>query len=165
MLNMLAPALNAVQPNNRSYPSDWKMKRVVFNYGGYHIDANQFNFQNAAPSWWGMGTSLVNDWFDRKTRKSAKISKGKIVHIFSESIPAIQAYSAAKGTGADFIWNYANAYNKHTDGYSIFNHDWDGSRVALYAGAKAGAYVYDKVVPPSVKSQLNNAFPKGVNPF
>lgn len=165
MLNMLAPGLSAVQPAHRGYPTEWKLKRVLFNYTGYHIDANDFNFQNAAPAWWGMGTSLVNDWFDRKTRKSAKISRGKIIHIFSESIPAIQAYNAAAGTGPDFVWNFANAYNKHTSGYSIFNHDWDGSRVSLYAGAKLGAWAYDKVIPANIKSSLNNAFPKGVNPF
>jgi len=103
--------------------------------------------------------------WDRKTRKSGKISRGKIVHILSEAVPAIQAHITASDATTDYIWTFANAYNKHTTGYSMQTHTWDLSRVNIYAGAKAGAWIYDKVIPSGVKRTLNNAFPKGVNPF
>jgi len=168
MLNVAAPGLRAWSPPLRSMPFEWKCAHVLRNYSGFQVATpgvhQEWNIDHAAPSWWGIAVSAINDWWDRKTRRSGKISRGKIVHVGAELVPALQAHGAASGS-AEYIWDFANAYNKHTDGYSMYTHTFDLSRVNLYTGARVAAWVYDTAVPSSFKRTLNNAFPKGVNPF
>jgi len=164
MFNASAAGIREFSPWRPSFDLGTKVYNIVLNYTGYNPATGGWQWQNAAPTWQGIGVSVVNDWFDRKTRKSSKITRGKLVHIISEGIPVIQAHLAGSGS-SDYAWNFANAYNKHTTGYQMSDHTWDAGRVNLYAGAKIGAWAYDKVVPTNFKRMLNSAFPKRVNPF
>lgn len=164
ILNMTAPALREWSPAGPVGPIDYKLQNVLRNYTGFDARQGNWVYERAAPAWASFVVTGANDWWDRKTRKSAKVSKGKLVHVLSEAVPALQAHIAASGHD-DYLWRFADVYNKRTCGYSLSSHTFDLSRVNMYAGAKAGAWIYDKVIPSGVKRTLNNAFPKGVNPF
>lgn len=164
MANILAPGAREASPWSPTAELDVKLYRVLRNYSGYDANTGRWRYEDAAPSWQGILTSVANDWFDRKTGTSAKISRGKLVHILKEALPMVQAHMDARGT-ADYAWNFYNTYNKRTTGYSMQTHTWDLDRANLYAGAKVGAWVYDKIMPTNFKRMLNSAFPKGVNPF
>lgn len=167
LLNLFAGALNpSCQHPASSFES--KLRRAFANYTGvFESYAGRWDWHwgNMAPTLQGIGVSIVNDWWDRKTRNASKISRGKIVPIIAEAIPALRAHFAARESNGDYMWTFLDHYNKYTDGYSMRTHTWDFARVEMYAGAKAASWAYDKVVPRSWRRAGNNLFPKGINPF
>jgi len=164
ILNAIGPGLNPFQPRYEAYPLEWKAKQVLRNYTGFRWDTGKIQIQEATPAWQGIGITAINDWFDRKTRKSAKISRGKIIHIISEAIPVIIAHDHASGS-PDYTYEFATKYNRMTTGYDMVDGDWDAGRLNTYVLGKLVAWGYDAIVPQSIKSGLNRAFPKNINPF
>jgi len=163
MLNVSAPALNPYHYAYRGMSGEWKMQKLISNYTSYNLGSGTVDFNAAVPTYQGIAVSMINDWFDRRTRKSAKISRGKAIHVITEAIPAIRAHYDARFS-PEYAWDFVNSYNKYTTGYSIRHHNWDIDRVKEYAILKIGAMVWDEVVPQSFKAGINRAFPKGINP-
>jgi len=168
LFNFTAPGLS-VQYRYPTMGLRDKANMLLRHYTGFYIQVApkmHWDPDSAIPSWQGMAVSAVNDWVDRKTRTSAKISRGKIVHILKEALPVLQAHydASIRYPGDSYSWVFANAYNKYTTGYSLMEHDWDGSRLTPYITAKLLAVGYDYLVPTSIKRGINRLLPKGVNP-
>jgi len=168
MLNFVGPAVGQwhyLTPTQGA-GLDTKVGQITEHYIAYNTKNRNWNADSVWPTYQGIGTSMLNDWFDRKTRKSTKISKGKIVHILTEGIPAFQAYNDAEA-GPETRWfhTFVRSYNKYTDGYDMVAHDWSPGRMKYYAWGKIAAYVSDVLVSDDLKRGINSAFPKGVNPL
>jgi len=170
LLNFLAPAANQFNPDHELVPLDIRLYNTLLNYSGFNASTRSFSWSRPIASWQGMAVSALNDWFDRITRKSSKISRGKVVHILSEFLPAVVAHIQARVPanrphGWGYGWTFYRSYNKQTTGYDFKDHTWDFANLEVYLGGKAATWVYDKVVPQSWKRTINGLFPKGINPL
>lgn len=170
VLNFLAGAANQMNPDNELVPLDQKLYNTLLNYTGFNAQGRDFSWSRPIPTWQGMAVSSLNDWFDRITRKSSKISRGKIVHVLSEFLPAIVAHIHARVPSNrphnwGYGWTFYRSYNKATTGYDFKTHTWDFANLEVYLAGKGAAWVYDKVVPVGWKRSINSLFPKGINPL
>lgn len=167
LFNFGAPVVGVWHPHKRSTSTEVNLKRALHRTTGIYLGPSftMWDAEYAMPTWQGWGVSAINDWWDRKTRTSYKISRGKFVHILKEAVPVLDAHFAASGTGSLYGWNFLRRYTKNTTGYDYYNHDWDGGRLTTYVTVKGLAWLYDTVVPQSIKSAANRIFPEGFNPF
>lgn len=159
--NIFAPAANPFSPRFAGAPIEAKAKRAFRNYFAYDLDTADFNFEYATPTWAGIATSMVNDYFDRKTGTAKRMSKGHLLDIAKEAIPIAEAHFTASGTG-NYAWVFADRYNKATCGYSLDNHDHDLGRVTPYATAKGLVWLARTFFSPFL-SKVNERLPKGLN--
>jgi len=133
-------------------------------YAGYDIGTGEVDLSYAVPTYQGVATSMVNDYIDRKTRFSTRISRGKIFPIMAEGYPALKAHFNSAGS-PDYAWDFYRDYNKTTTGYDMYDHNWDLGRCTDYATIKLVALAEQYLVPQSWKSAINSRFPDGFNPL
>lgn len=166
-INLTAPGWGSFRPGQGGIDGELEgqVARAIRRYTGYNPLTDEMNLRQAIPTAEGIGVSLANDWFDRKMRNSARISRGKIFPILSEAIPALRARFEVPASANHPLYEAARNYNKRTTGYDPTTHTHEFRRVEEYAIGKLLVAAYNKVIPQSWKSSANAVLPKGVNPF
>lgn len=166
-LNLTAPGWGAFRPGQGGVDGELEgqLARTVRRYSGMNVLTDEFDLRHALPSYEGIGVSLANDWFDRKMRNSARISRGKLFPILSEGIPLLRARLEVPASANHPLYEAARNYNKRVTGYDPTTHTHEFRRVEEYAAGKLLVAGYNKVVPGSWKAAANRMLPKGFNPF
>ena len=164
-LNLTAPGWGSFDPSQTGLNTMDKLTEGVRRYSGYNLLDSTLDLNRAIPAYQGIAVSLGNDWWDRKLRNSARMSRGKIFPLLSEALPTLRARMEVPEGHPNPLFQAAVNYNKRTDGYNPADHTWRLDRVEEYAIGKGLVALYNKMVPRSWKAAANAVFPKGMNPF
>jgi len=170
ILNLGAPTAS-VQYNGPRLSLDEKFRVVVAKHVGYDYHTKEFNpaLFGTYPTYYSWGVSMLNDAVDKHFRFATKRSRGKLHAWAPEVLAMLKGYENSKVDPRGSAWGFYRAFNKTTDGYDIGatnpNDMFNLDHMEDYLKVKAGAIIYDTVVPASWKRRGNSFFPKGINPF
>lgn len=170
ILNLVAPTAS-VQYTSPDAMMGEKFRVVMMKHTGYDYRAKVFDPSRFGtwPTYYSWGVSMLNDAVDRHFRFAVKRTHGKLHAWAPEVLAMLKGYDNSKVDPRGPAWGFYRAFNKSTDGYDIgatnpndmFNLDYMDD----YLKVKAGAVIYDTVVPKSWKDRGNSFFPEGINPF
>jgi len=170
ILNLAGPTAS-VQYSAPTGMFSEKFRTVMMKHTGYDYKAKSFNpsLYGTWPTYYSWGTSMLNDAVDRHFRFAMKRTKGKLHAWAAEVLAMLKGYDNSKVDPRGPAWGFYRAYNKTTAGYDIGatnpNDMYSLDYMDDYIKVKAGAIIYDTVVPKSWKRRANSWFPKDINPF